>query len=92
MVRKIRFKKRRFSKKRGSKKTKRFSKKRSFKKFTKKVERVINKQAELKYVTAQGIDNQIVNQFGYFCARFQPTVQAFMNVFGYTYETGMGNH
>lgn len=52
MVRKLRFKKRRISKKRGYKKIKRFSRRKSFKKFTKKVERVINKQAELKYVTA----------------------------------------
>lgn len=49
MVRKIRFKKRRFSKRRISKKIKRKIKRKSYKKFSKKVNRVIQSVAEKKW-------------------------------------------
>lgn len=50
MVRKIRFKKRRFSKRKISKKIKRKFKRKSYKKFSRKVKGVINRFAEQKYI------------------------------------------
>lgn len=50
MARRIRFKKRRFSKRRISKKIKRKVKRKSYKKFSRKVKGVINRFAEQKYI------------------------------------------
>lgn len=70
MVRKIRFKKRRFSKRKISKKVRKSSRRRSYKKFSKKVRRVINSTAELKQLQTAGSFKNVLNTSTYHATNF----------------------